>query len=75
NYARIASNKEYIRRIAAIKKALLAATNLRYRLNPKFRKDKILFDFIPKVCNIFVDNIPIRSLETIYNNKEALPRI
>ncbi|RCI14404.1 hypothetical protein L249_5981, partial [Ophiocordyceps polyrhachis-furcata BCC 54312] len=35
----------------------------------------ILFGLIPKVYNIFVDNIPIRGLETIYDNEEALPRI
>ncbi|RCI16695.1 hypothetical protein L249_2558 [Ophiocordyceps polyrhachis-furcata BCC 54312] len=55
-------------------KACLEQSSLTKKLHFP-RTIQILFDLIPKVCNIFVDNIPIRGLEIIYNNKEALPRI
>ncbi|RCI12114.1 hypothetical protein L249_0751 [Ophiocordyceps polyrhachis-furcata BCC 54312] len=36
---------------------------------------QILFDLIPEVCNVFVDDIPVRGPETTYDNEEALPGI
>ncbi|RCI14361.1 hypothetical protein L249_6003 [Ophiocordyceps polyrhachis-furcata BCC 54312] len=54
-------------------RACLEQSSLTRKLH--FPRTIILFDLIPKVCNIFVDNIPVRGPETIYNNEEALPRI
>ena len=36
---------------------------------------KVLVEYIPNDCDVYVDDVPVKGPKTTYNNEEALPGV